>query len=268
MHPALPGLLQHHRDRGLEVLDAAGDVGIVAGAAGAAVAVVVHGPHVVAVAREHVHERIFALARHGEVVGRARGVGGAVHQEQDRQRRLAGARRADALAPEVELHAALVRPVVGAPDRAVGGLAAAAPVVCACAEARPDTRPAPMPRPAPLRMLRRAGSAGSECWVMGVLRGRCSRCRFDRQWIERRIRPYQVAGAGVRSARAAIPGRRPASPAALAPTAEFCYSFAGHRPHARRSIFSAQSCNTRIENARCSEQYERDARPKPAKGTV
>ena len=55
-----------------------------------------------------------------------------MHQEQDRQRRLARLRRADALAPQVELHVALVRPVFRAPD--VGG---------------------PMPLPGCLRVRRR-----------------------------------------------------------------------------------------------------------------
>src|SRR5262249_54733908 len=69
MHLRLSGLPRHHRHRGFEVLDATGHVGIVAGTAGIAVAVVVHGPHVVAVAREYVHERVLALARHGEIIG-------------------------------------------------------------------------------------------------------------------------------------------------------------------------------------------------------
>src|SRR5262249_42264835 len=60
--------------------------------------------------------RILALARHGQVIGRAGRVRRTVHQEQDRQRRLAGLWRADALAPQVELHAALLGPIVLAPD--------------------------------------------------------------------------------------------------------------------------------------------------------
>ena len=39
-----------------------------AGTAGMAIAVMVHGPHVVAVTGEHIHQRIFALAGHGQVV--------------------------------------------------------------------------------------------------------------------------------------------------------------------------------------------------------
>ena len=119
VHLLLAGLLHDDGNRGLQILDAARDVGIVARRAGIAVAVVVHGPDVVAVARKHVHERVFALARHREVIGRPRRVRGAVHEEQDRQRRLARLRRADALAPEVELHVALFRPVLVAPD--IGG---------------------------------------------------------------------------------------------------------------------------------------------------
>src|SRR4029077_183685 len=99
------GLLRHHRDGGLEVLDTAGDVGIVSRTARVTVAVMVHGPHVVAVARKYVHERVFALARQGEVVGRAGGIRGAVHQEQQRERLLALLRRADPLAPEIERNA-------------------------------------------------------------------------------------------------------------------------------------------------------------------
>src|SRR5262249_7419113 len=108
--------------RGFEVLHAAGDVGIVARTAGIAIAVVVHGPHVVAVARKYVHERVFALARHREVVGRPCGVRGAVHQEQKRKRRLARFGRADALAPEVECNITLFGPVFRAPDRPVARL--------------------------------------------------------------------------------------------------------------------------------------------------
>ena len=57
------------------------NIRIVARTSGIAVAVVIHGPHVIAVAGEHVHQRIFAVARHSEVIGRPRGQRGAVHQE-------------------------------------------------------------------------------------------------------------------------------------------------------------------------------------------
>src|SRR5258708_28130526 len=68
MHLRLPGFARNRRYRGFEILDAAGDVGIVARAARVSVAVVVHGPHVVAVAREHVHERGLAPAGDGALV--------------------------------------------------------------------------------------------------------------------------------------------------------------------------------------------------------
>src|SRR5262249_24782063 len=68
MHLGLPGCACDHRYRGFEILDAAGDIGIIPRAARVAIAVVIHGPHVVAVAREYVHERILALARDAEVV--------------------------------------------------------------------------------------------------------------------------------------------------------------------------------------------------------
>src|SRR5258708_36096451 len=68
MHLRLPVSARNRRYRGFEILDAAGDVGIVARAARVSVAVVVHGPHVVAVAREHVHERVLAPAGDGEIV--------------------------------------------------------------------------------------------------------------------------------------------------------------------------------------------------------
>ncbi len=145
------GLARHDGRRRCEVGDAARDVRVVAGAAGTAVTVVIHGPHVIAVTREHVHERIFALAGHGEVVAGARRVGRAVHQEQHGQRRLARLGRPHALAPQVEPCAGFVGPVFAAPDRGIGGRCRAARLgadrlrlrrcgryePCAQAEARP-----------------------------------------------------------------------------------------------------------------------------------
>src|SRR5262249_27572533 len=55
MHLRLPGFACDHRYRGFEILDAAGDIGIIARTARVAIAVVIHGPHVVAVAREYIH---------------------------------------------------------------------------------------------------------------------------------------------------------------------------------------------------------------------
>src|SRR5262249_21224285 len=117
VHLDLAGLLHHDRDRGFQVLDAARDIGIVAGAAGTAVAVVVHGPHVEAETRHDVHERVLALAGHREVVGRARRVRGAVYEEQHRQRTLAVLRYSHALAPEVEPDIAFAGPVFRTPGR-------------------------------------------------------------------------------------------------------------------------------------------------------
>ena len=95
-----PVSFMHHRHRGLQILDAAGDVGVVAGAAGVAVAVVVHGPDVIAVARHDVHQRIFALARHARgrrtsassSTSRAPGTGSAAASRRASARRRACAR--------------------------------------------------------------------------------------------------------------------------------------------------------------------------------
>ena len=66
---AAPGLVRDDRARGPEILDAALDVGIAGGARGLAIALVVHGPHVVAQAREVIHHRVFALAGRLQIVG-------------------------------------------------------------------------------------------------------------------------------------------------------------------------------------------------------
>ena len=115
----LPGLARHDLDRRFQVLDAARDVGIALGAPGLPVVLVIHGPHVEAVAREHVHQRIFALARDLQVEHPKRDRR-AVHQEQHRQRCLARLRRADALAEHVERDVALLGPVFAAPDFGLG----------------------------------------------------------------------------------------------------------------------------------------------------
>ena len=115
----LSGFFRYHRHRGFEILDAAGDVGTVARRTRIAVAVVIHGPDVVTGTRQHVHEGVFAFARNREVIGRARRIRRAVHHEDDGAGRLAPTRRADALAPQIELHIlatlAFVRPIFGAP---------------------------------------------------------------------------------------------------------------------------------------------------------
>src|SRR5712692_3938247 len=97
--------------------------------------------------------------------------------------------------------------------------AAAAPVVCACADARPQTRPAPMPRPAPRRMVRRAGSAGSEFCVMASFLVPPVCPAVGATLPDRR---------GGQVGRPAISGGPPgpAKRQALAPDREFCYSLA------------------------------------------
>src|SRR5262245_5728738 len=265
MHLGLAGLLQHDRDRGLEVLDAAVDVGIVAGAAGAAVAVVVHGPHVVAVAREHVHERIFALARHGEVVGRARRIRRAVHQEQDRQRLLAGARRADALAPEVEPHAALVRPVLGAPDRAVGRLRrrrAGGLRLRRCQaghHARPEAEAGPL-EDAAARRVGRLGMLGH-----GLLRWGAESAALLIGSGSSRASPVVLttlagAGAGVRPAGPPSPGGAAAVGRSPRAGGGLLLLVAGHRPHARRSCFRWVLQHEHRQHG-VARRYERNLQP-------
>ena len=84
----LAGLAGHDLGRGLQILDAAGDIGIAGGAAGLAVILMVHGPAIEAMAGELVHHRIFAIARHVEIE-HPRGHRRAMHEEQHRPRRLA-----------------------------------------------------------------------------------------------------------------------------------------------------------------------------------
>src|SRR5258708_34397163 len=79
-------------DSDLQILDAAGDIGIARGAAGLAVILVVHGPAVEAVARELVHHGIFAFAGNVEIEY-PRGHRRTVDKEHDRPRRLARLRR-------------------------------------------------------------------------------------------------------------------------------------------------------------------------------
>jgi len=72
-------------------------------------------------AGELVHHRIRTAARDGQIEGRARGEGRAVHEEQHRQRRLARPRRGGALAEEVEPDGAFLSPVLLAPDGCLSG---------------------------------------------------------------------------------------------------------------------------------------------------
>src|SRR5262249_5110098 len=122
VHLCPTGFARHHRNGGVYIFDPGGGVGIGARASGLAVAGVVPRTDVAGVAREQVHERVLALARHGEIVGGARRIRGAVHQEQNGKRSLARLRRANAFAPEVERNIALLGPIFGAPDRAFARL--------------------------------------------------------------------------------------------------------------------------------------------------
>ena len=134
----LSGLLHHHRHRGLQVLDAARDVGIVAGRARAAVAVMIHRPDVEAVARQDVHHRVLALA--GNPRGRS-----CEREEFDEPctRNSTGCvspgLAARALAVEVELYVALVGPVLVRLDFGLGALRAR---LADQARARPAPAPA------------------------------------------------------------------------------------------------------------------------------
>lgn len=116
----LARLLLHQRQCGGEIGRAAADIGVGGGAGGPAIALVIHGPDIVAEAGEDVHQRVFATPRHRQVEAGTRGVGGAVHQEQHRPRRLSGTRRTEALAEEIQPDLALPRPVFGAPDLLLG----------------------------------------------------------------------------------------------------------------------------------------------------
>ena len=122
MEAALPGLSRDDLGRRLEVLHAAGDVGVAFGPRGAAVALVIDRPHVVAPAREDVHHRVLAAAGDGEVEARARGDRRAVDEEEDGSGRRPRRRRARSLAEEREPDGALAGPVLRAPRRRRGGL--------------------------------------------------------------------------------------------------------------------------------------------------
>src|SRR6266403_5287499 len=93
----------------LQILAAAGDVGIAGGTPRFAVIFVIHGPAVEAIAGEFIHDRIFAMAGHIEVEY-PRADGGAVNEEQHGTGRLAGLRRAEALAIHPQGNIALPSP--------------------------------------------------------------------------------------------------------------------------------------------------------------
>src|SRR5438270_482904 len=101
--------------RRLEILDAAGDVGVAGSASGFAVIFMVHGPAVGSLAGELVHHGIVALPRHREIE-HPRTDRGAVDEEQHRPRWLAGLRRAEPLAVHPQGNIALPGPVFAAPD--------------------------------------------------------------------------------------------------------------------------------------------------------
>src|SRR2546430_17010111 len=80
-----------------------------------AIIFVIHGPAVKARASEFIHERIFAMAGHIEVEY-PRADRGAANEEQHGPGRLAGVRRAEALAIHPQGSFAFLGPVLGAPD--------------------------------------------------------------------------------------------------------------------------------------------------------
>src|SRR5260370_9301272 len=80
-------------NRRLQILDAAGDVGIAGGTPRLAVIFVIHGPAVEAIAGEFIHDRIFAMAGNIEVEY-PRAAEGAVNAEQPSPGRLAAFARA------------------------------------------------------------------------------------------------------------------------------------------------------------------------------
>src|SRR3569832_2322223 len=100
-----------------QVFGTALDVGIARRTPGLAVVLVIHGPDVETVTGECVQRRIFALARHVEIVA-AGCHRRTMHEEYDRLRRLARLRRTDALAEYPQGHIALLRPIFVAPDLA------------------------------------------------------------------------------------------------------------------------------------------------------
>src|SRR6185437_5251891 len=114
----LAGFARQHLDGRLQILDAAGDVGIARGAAGLAVVLMVHGPAIEPVAGELVHHGIFALAGHVQVE-RPRADRRAVDEEYDRTRRLPRLRRAETLAIHPARNVAFLGPIFAAPYLAV-----------------------------------------------------------------------------------------------------------------------------------------------------
>src|SRR5262249_32717376 len=119
MRPRLSGFARNHLYRGFQILGAARDIGIAAGASRFPVIFMVHSPDIEAPAREHIHHRIFAMAWRIEVENPPR-LRGAVHKEKNRPRRFARFWRAEPLTEYIEWNVALFGPVFSAPDVAVG----------------------------------------------------------------------------------------------------------------------------------------------------
>src|SRR5262249_48698567 len=113
-----PGLSRHHGGPRLQIFGSACNVGVTLRTSGFAIILMVHGPHVVAVSREHVHHRIFAALRYGQIENA--GINrGAMDEEQHRSWRFPYLWRPHALAKHPKRNLTLLRPIFAAPDFAV-----------------------------------------------------------------------------------------------------------------------------------------------------
>src|SRR5205085_1436610 len=120
------GRLLDDDHRGLQVLDAALDVRLARGLVRAAVAFVVHGPDVVAQAREVIHHRVALPVQQLQVEhGAAR-----VRRAMDAEKAAAEIGLVEPLAIEPELHAVLVGPVLARDDGPRRGHSNARSVMC------------------------------------------------------------------------------------------------------------------------------------------
>src|SRR5258708_29894680 len=104
-------------DRHLQILDAAGDVGIARATARLAVIFMIHGPAIEAIAGEFIHDRVFAMPRYLKIE-RPRGDRRAMDEEQHRTRGLAGFPRAEPLAINTQADIPLLGPLFAAPHLA------------------------------------------------------------------------------------------------------------------------------------------------------
>src|SRR3954467_3850884 len=102
MEAALPCLLHDEIAGRFQILHALRDVRVPLGARRSPIALEIHRPDVEAVLGEDVHQRVLALAGHGEVERRTTGERRAVDEEEYGQRTLARFRRALPLAEHVE----------------------------------------------------------------------------------------------------------------------------------------------------------------------